>query len=236
MTSSTSRYAEGGYDVDFGDDDWKAEQMAHALKHIPDPASVKSYADVGCGNGGVFSGIRDRLVRSGFPIQRAVGYDVIPEEKVRAAGRPELVFKRVDFFADDEHFDLITLNDVVEHVVSPQRFLEGIAPRARYVALHIPLDDRLSVLMTNQYNFRIGPVGHLSFLNPATALNLLTASGLTPFWCGLTPGFMAASGRVRLIQRVAFLFRWMMWHVNPGLMAKTIGGASLAVVCRGGRE
>lgn len=236
MTSATDRYAHGFYDVDFGDEAWKADQMARALTHIPDPETVTRYADVGCGNGGVFVGIRSRLLANGFPIQRAVGYDIIPEEKFRDPQEPGIVFKRMDFFFDDEQFDLITLNDVVEHVVSPHNFLAGIARRARYVALHMPLDDRLSVLITDQYNFRLDSVGHISFWNPATALNMLTSSGLTPLWCGLTPGFMAPSGRARTIQRIAFVFRWAMWRINPGLMATTIGGASLAVLCRGAHE
>lgn len=235
MSATLGRYEGGDYDVEFGDDEWKAEQMARVICRIPDRAGVRRYADVGCGSGGVFAGIGDRLVREGFPIARAVGYDVIPEEKFRA-GRPDLTFKRMQFAADDEQFDLITLNDVVEHVVAPQAFLGEVARRARYVALHIPLDDRLSVLVANQYNFRLGPVGHISFWNPATALNLLTASGLTPIWCELTPGFQAPSGGVRRVQRVARVFRRIMWRINPGLMAVTIGGASLAVVCRGSQE
>jgi hypothetical protein len=236
MTSAANRYEEGNYAVEFGDDDWKADQMAQLVAHIPDPESIGSYSDIGCGSGGVFAGIRDRLVSRGFPIQRAVGYDVLPEQHFKFAIRSELQFKRMDFLADDEEFDLITLNDVVEHVLSPQTFLAGIGRRARYVALHIPLDDRLSVLMSNQYNFRIGPVGHISFWSPASALNLATASGLTPLWCCLTPGFMAPSGRVRAIQRAAFVFRWLTWQINPGLMAATMGGASFALLCRGGRR
>lgn len=234
MSKAVERYETGLYDVDFGDDAWKADQMVRALANIPDPHTITRYADVGCGNGGVFAGIRQRLVDRSFPIRRAVGYDVVPEEKFRKAAG--IVFKRMDFLADDEQFDLITLNDVVEHVTSPQSFVAGIAGRARYIALHMPLDDRLSVLISNQYNYRLRTVGHLSFWTPATALNLLTNAGLTPLWCGLTPGFMAPSGRVRMIQRVALAFRWVMWRVNPGLMATTIGGASLAVLCRGTAE
>ncbi|HZZ26623.1 MAG TPA: methyltransferase domain-containing protein [Pirellulales bacterium] len=233
MSVATQRYITGEYDVDFGDDQFKAEQILRLLANIPDLKMLSSYADVGCGNGGTFAGIYDGLIRFGCPLERAVGYDLLPEEKFRAHGRAGISYKRMNFFEDDQDFDLITLNDVIEHVLKPQEFCSKISQRARYVAFHIPLDDRLSVLFTNQFNCRLQSVGHVSFWSPATALNLLTASGLLPIHCCFTPGFKAPSSRARLIQRLAHPFRWIMWRINPGLMSATIGGVSLAVLCRG---
>jgi hypothetical protein len=236
MTTAYERYETGEYDVDFGDDQFKAEQVLRLLSFIPDRMKITSYADVGCGNGGTFAGIYDGLVRQGCTLQRAAGYDIIPEDKFRSHGRTGLCYKRMNFLDDQENYDLITLNDVIEHLLEPQEFCRRIGQRARYVAFHIPLDDRLSVLLTNQYNYRLKQVGHISFWNPAAALSLLTASGLLPLHCFYTPGFSAPSSRARLIQRVAFPFRWIMWQINAGLMSATIGGVSLAVLCRGQRE
>jgi SAM-dependent methyltransferase len=233
--NEADRYVAGDYDVDFADDIWKAEQMSRLLAHVPDPHTVRSYADVGCGNGAVFAGIRRHLASAAWPIQRAVGYDLLPEDRFTAVDR-DLTFKRTAFACDDEAFDLVTVNVVIEHVQAPQEFLRVIGMRARYVALHIPLDDRLSVLLANQYNYRIGPVGHISFFSPASAINLATAAGLLPLCVLFTPGFMAPSGRQRLAQRLAFPFRWLLWRLNPGLMAATVGGASLALLCRGTRQ
>lgn len=131
--------------------------------------------------------------------------------------------------------DLATLNDVIEHVTCPQTLLAAVARRCRYVALHIPLDDRLSVLICDQWNRRIGPVGHISFWNTASALNMITSSGLLPLYCRFTPGFLAPSGRKRLVQKLALPIRMLMYVGNPGCAATTVGGVSLAVLCRGAR-
>jgi len=233
MNVAQNRYEAGEYDVDFGDDQFKADQILRLLANIPDLKALSSYADVGCGNGGTFAGIYEGLIRQGCALQRAVGYDLLPEEKFRAKNREGICYKRMDFFDDHQDYDLITLNDVVEHVLQPQDFCAKIGQRARYVALHIPLDDRLSVLCTNQYNYRLQSVGHLSYWSPASALSMLTASGLLPLHCFFSPGFKAPSGRALLRRRLVLPLRWLMWLINPGLMAVTAGGISLAVLCRG---
>ena len=231
---ATQRYTQGSYDTHVGDDAWKAGQMRQIISHIPDKDSIRSYADVGAGYGGVFVALVGEFRDAGLPLTRSVAYDVGAFDEAVVAAHPELSFRREDFLTADEQFDLVTLNDVVEHVPSPEKFLAVVAQRARYVALHIPLDDRLSVLLApTQFNFRLGLVGHISFWSPATALTMLTSSGLVPLKCRYTPGFLAPSGRVRLIQRVALPFRWLLWTISPGLAAITTGGTSLAVLCRG---
>jgi hypothetical protein len=148
---------------------------------------------------------------------------------------PEVEFRQCDFAEDGDDFDLATLNDVVEHLTCPQALLAQVGRRCRFVALHIPLDDRLSVVLGNQWNWRIGPIGHISMWNTASALNLLTASGLVPLRCTFTPGFLAPSGRHRVVQKLSLPFRFLLYWLSPGLAAATLGGVSLAVLCRGAR-
>ena len=181
----------------------------------------------------MFVALVRELREAGLPLITSVAYDVGAFDEGIVATHPELSFRHEDFLAGNERFDLVTLNDVVEHLPSPEKFLASVAQRARYVALHIPLDDRLSVLLADQFNFRLETVGHISFWSPATALTMLTSSGLVPLQCRYTPGFLAPSGRVRMIQRLALPFRWLLWTISPGLAATTTGGASLAVLCRG---
>ena len=231
--SSKLQYEKGEYCSDFGDDLWKAKQLAPIIGMIPGQDTVQTYADVGCGNGGVLACLRKQLDETGVRLAHTVGYDIAPIPNAIRERCPEIEFKQMDFFEDTQEYDLVTLNDVVEHVASPQEFLKKVGQRARYIALHIPLDDRMSVLLANQYNYRIGPIGHISFWNPASAINLLTSAGLTPLFCRFSPGFSAPSGRKRMVQKLIFPFRWVMWNVNRGLMAQTIGGVSLAVLCRG---
>jgi SAM-dependent methyltransferase len=231
-----ARYQTGDYEFDFGDDVWKAREMRKVIARIPDAQTIVSYADIGCGNGGVFVSLYNELLRCGFPLRRAIGYDIASAWHGVAAKHPEVEFRTADFLKDDIELDLATLNDVIEHVTCPQTLLAGVARRCRYVALHIPLDDRLSVLLSEQWNRRIGPVGHISFWNPASALNIVTSSGLLPLYCRFTPGFLAPSGRKRLLQQLALPIRMLAYAVSPGVAAATVGGVSLAILCRGGKE
>jgi hypothetical protein len=231
--ASKLRYEKGEYCSDSGDDFWKAKQVARVVRMIPELRTLQTCADVGCGNGGVLACLRKQLGESGVCLVRTVGYDIAPIPQAIREEYPELELKQMDFLEDDQEYDLVTLNDVIEHVVCPQDFLKKVGERARYVALHIPLDDRVSVLLANQFNYRIGPVGHISLWSPASAINLLTSAGLLPLYCRFSPGFLAPSGRKRLVQKLALPLRFVLWNVNRGLTARTIGGVSLAVLCRG---
>jgi SAM-dependent methyltransferase len=233
MRTARSRYEDGAYSLSVEDGYWKARQLARLLSAIPEKASVRKMADVGCGPGAVLAQLRVELLAAGFSLDRVVGYDLAPFPPGLERKYPDIIFRRGDFLDSDERFDLVTLNDVAEHVPQPQRFLARVAERARYVALHMPLDDRWSVLLRDQWNYRIGPIGHISFWNPATALNCVTSSGIVPLACRFTPGFLAPSGRERLSQWLALPARALMWLVSPGLTAMTVGGVSLAILGEG---
>ncbi|MCA9240042.1 MAG: class I SAM-dependent methyltransferase [Planctomycetales bacterium] len=227
------RYKSGAYNAEFGDDRWKALQIQRLLLPHVRLQGLRSYADIGCGNGGVLANLVQGLRDHGAPLGRAVGYDIAPIQDTAALDQQGIVFRQADFLDTEDTYDLITLNDVIEHVTEPTRFLTALSDRAKYLALHIPLDDRLSVHLTNQYNYRLQSVGHLSFWNASSAINLLTGAGLTPLACRFTPGFLAPSGRQRPLQIAALPMRWLLWTISPCIASKTLGGVSLAVICRG---
>jgi SAM-dependent methyltransferase len=228
------RYSKGEYDIADQDGPWKARYMYDVVKAIPDKQSIRKYADLGCGKGGVLRHLVELLKESGFPLETIVGYDISPFHDFVQQASLEIEFKQQDFLESKDDFDLVTIIDVLEHISCPQDYLAGVGCRARYVAVYIPMDDRLSVLLANQYNYRIQHVGHISFWNPSSALNLISASGLQPLRCSFTgPGFLSPSGRERLIQKFAIPFRFVIGAISPGLAAVTVGGYSLAVLCRG---
>lgn len=235
MQNSVNRYVGMRYSFDFGDDEWKAEVLRDLVNRIPGPGAVRAYVDIGCGNGGTFYALYKNMRADGIPVQRAIGYDVARAWEKSAQDRPEVEFRQADYSCEGIDADLATLNDVVEHMSCPQQMLAEVAKRCRYVILHIPLDDRLSVLLLNGINVRLEAVGHISLWNVCSALNLLTASGLTPLHCYYTPGFLAPSGRRRLVQWVALPFRGLIYAISPWLASVTVGGVSLAVLCEGER-
>jgi SAM-dependent methyltransferase len=233
MDPARERYLKGEYKIADIDGLWKARQMCNLIRSIPDKQTIKSYADIGCGQGAVMTNLVDLLVEDGLPLRKIVGYDISPFPEGLTQAHPKIEFRQGDFLEDGERFDLITLNDVLEHLSAPQDFLSKVGERARYVAMHIPLDDRWSVLLSNQYNYRIKDIGHLNFWNPSSAFNLISAAGIQPLQSKFTPGFLAPSGRGRLIQILSIPIRFMVGAISPGLAALTTGGYSLAVLGRG---
>jgi len=233
MDPNRNRYLKGEYTLVDRDGPWKARQMCIAINKISDKQNIRRYADVGCWHGGVLTNLVDLLKESGFSLDKVVGYDIAPFPEGIQEVFSEIEFRHEDFLEGNEYYDLITLNDVLEHLSSPQDFLAEIGRRARYVAVHIPIDDRLSVLLTNQYNYRIKDIGHISFWNPSSALNLISAAGLQPLYCSFTPGYLAPSGREKLIQLVAMPVRFIVGAISPGFAAVTVGGYSLAILCKG---
>jgi hypothetical protein len=121
---------------------------------------------------------------------------------------------------------------VFEHVPDPVQFIRDIAERAKYIAFHIPLDDTLSNAMLDRYRKRIEYPGHLIYLNPASALNMLTTAGLLVMDYDYTKGFRAPTGTKSVLQKIAFPIRELLTHLNPWLVSVTLGGLSLMVITR----
>jgi SAM-dependent methyltransferase len=103
--------------------DYSFNLRPEVVPHLP--SGVASVLDVGCGRGGFGTSLRARY----GPGARLVGVEAVPEqaERARAAGGFDEVIE--GYFPDvvagrDERFDLITFNDVLEHVVDPWGVLD----------------------------------------------------------------------------------------------------------------
>lgn len=99
------------------------------------------------------------------------------------------LFPYIDFIQQDfcswngspQVFDLVSMFDVIEHVVNPERFLsEGLAMHAKYALLKKPLETtgewRGSLLPDKQGINH--PDGHIHFFTPQSYFDLLKKSGL----------------------------------------------------------
>jgi hypothetical protein len=95
---------------------------------------------------------------------------------------PAIRFEQQDFLTwkgEVDVFDLVSLIDVLEHVVNPGPFLQRLATRCRLLLLKTPLET------TGEWrgNRPIGasgvahPDGHVNFFSPRSLESLLTANG-----------------------------------------------------------
>lgn len=229
-------YKEGLYFFDITrhqeDSDFKVKAISRLLFPILSnhKIPVDSYADVGCGSGGVIRAMKEKLKGSGFRTKKIEGYDISPH--VAHLKEEGIEFKMADFSIEGELMDLVTLTDVFEHVTDPVNFIAGIAKKARIIAFHIPLDDCLSVNFRNLQRAKIKNPGHLSFLNTNSALNLITQSGLKILDYDYSIETLSApSNNETALQKISFPVKLLISKISPWLLAK-IFGFSLVVIAK----
>lgn len=207
---------------------YKARWVLDFLKRIQSQENIQieSYADVGCGSGENIRLIREGLLKRGG-LKRVCGYDVSPH--VIGLHAEGIEFFQQDFCQVKERYDLVTLLDVFEHVSDPAGFIRAVSSRASLVVFHIPLDDCFLNRFRDEFRKKLKNPGHLIYLNPVSALNLIAFSGLRILDYTYTFAFEAPSGCETFKQKMMFPLRRILAAVNPYLLASTLGGVSLLV-------
>lgn len=194
--------------------------------------SVNSYADIGCGSGEIIKKMKTEFEKEFAPLEKVIGFDISPHV-VNIVAESNINFVNKDFTKVSERFDIVTLNDVFEHVPNTIEFLNEIGKRANYVVMHIPLEDCLLVnFRVLQVNKIVSP-GHLIFLNLNSALNLITYSGLKIETFEFSKNLLSApSNNKTILQKISKPLKRCVLYINPYLYSK-IFGSSLIVVAKG---
>ena len=138
-----------------------------------DLREIKNYADIGgCFGFGANSMVFQISKHQSFKPKAMVfeiGNDFI---KIGEILFPEIEFIGVEFDkydTKDTYFDLITLFDVLEHVVSPESLLQSVAVRSKYVMLKTPMET-CGEWRGNDHKGAKGaehPDGHINFFDPS---------------------------------------------------------------------
>jgi len=231
-------YSEGTYFENPNRHSEDADYKVGAIKSVlfgylkQNKIKVSSYADIGCGAGVIVKKISIELEKEFNRLEKIKGFDISPHvNNIVTDGR--IKFENADFTKISEKFDLVTLNDVFEHVPNTIDFLKEVGKRAEYVVMHIPLEDCLLVNLRALQNKKIVSPGHLLFLDINSALNLITYSGLKiEIFQYSKTSLSAPSNNRTILQKIAKPFKWVIMNVNPYLYSK-IFGASLIVVAKG---
>jgi hypothetical protein len=120
------------------------------------------------------------------------------------------LFPYIDFISSDilrysgspAVFDLVSLFDVIEHIVEPEKILRGIANRSRFALTMTPLETRGDWRGGEPFNALSGsthPEGHVNFFNIRTYSELIAHSGFrivgnTQYMRSLKPRFALNAG------------------------------------------
>lgn len=232
--SIESRYFDGTYlaenpDWDRADSAWKAQKVLGILADNGlKPATV---CEIGCGAGDVLV----HLKRS-MPAARMMGFDISPHAarywEAHQSGNG-VGFQLGDFHAlNEEHYDLMLMLDVFEHVRDPFTFLENSRRHATHFVFHIPLDlSASSVGRGNPLLESRRKVGHVHYYTKDLALMTLHDSGYEVVDWRYTEASLNSpnpSPRTRLSR----LPRRVLYAFNKDLGVRLLGGETLLVLAR----
>lgn len=206
------------------DSPWKAQQVIRILKR--NSVAPKTIAEVGCGAGEVI-----RRVSLAFPDARCRGFEISSDalELTRGRESENLSYELVDTGGITEHFDVVLLIDVIEHVEDCFGFLRSIRARTQYIVAHIPLDLSFLSLLIDTPMANRRSAGHLHYFTRTTALALLSDTGYIvrdwfyPVGAHFLPHKQWRTGLVAM-------FRAAGERVAPRLNAIVLGGASIMVL------
>ena len=202
------------------DSAWKAEQIAGGLGAW----RPRTVCEVGCGAGEILVQLAPRLRP-----QRLVGYDIAPAAIELACRRETdgLEFRLQDAVECPEHFDLMLVIDVIEHVENPIGFLRALRTKADRTVLHVPLDlSAQSVLRPDRLMNARRRVGHIHYFTRETALATVQDAGYRV----LSANFTAVTLDRPVFSRKARLARMPRATLPRPLAARLLGGFSLLIV------
>ena len=233
----TTQYVEGGYwesNPTFHEEDaaFKAENCATLLRRESGCCGSRSVLDVGCGAGGFLASLSTRVDGTFLGIDLAEQPIALASDRHRGNG---LWFRVADVADVDGPFDLVTMNDVFEHVDDYLGFLRSIRrfqrPGVEFY-FNIPLDMTAVAVATRGYMKARERVGHLHYFSKESALATLEYAGFTVrgYRYNRTVGHLLKT-RMGLRGLAAAVPRLASFRLAPDLSVRLLGGASLGVLC-----
>ena len=206
---------------------WKAEQVLRALHR--NRLTPRVIGEVGCGAGEILIQLHDRMDQECL----FIGYEISPQafELCQSRARERITFRLADILQEKaEHFDLILVMDVIEHLEDYFGFLRGIRDRADYKIFHFPLDLSVQTIVRPDGLMRVRRMyRHLHYFTKDMALAILEETGYELkdwFYTARAidmPSDVLSRRLLRLPRRAAFA-------IHHDLTVRLLGGYSLLVV------
>jgi hypothetical protein len=237
LSVSSNRYKSSDYlksnpTWDIEDSPWKTKNIIQLIQDYN--LCLSSICEVGCGAGGVLSGLRGR-----YRDVELTGYDIAPDaEKFWKSYKSENIqFHVGDFFElNKRDFDLILILDVLEHVADPHEFLTKLNGKAKFYIFHFPLDlSALSVLRENPLLYVRRKVGHIHYFTKGLALELLKECGYEVIETRYTNASFNAPQR-SWKTRLLTLPRMLAYGLGKDFGVRLLGGETIMVLARTAKD
>jgi hypothetical protein len=210
------------------DSAWKASRILTMLeRHDLRPRTI---CEVGCGVGEILRELHDRLDHA----PEFVGYEISPHalERASAHSTERLEFRLGNVLDHSEHFEMVLLIDVIEHVEDYFSLLRGLRERSDYTVMHIPLElCALSVLLEAPLISSRERLGHLHFYTKETALGMLRGMGYEIVdwtYTAASSQYPRGSWKLQALERA----RRIVFPLSETAAVRLFGGYSLLVLAR----
>lgn len=186
--------------------------------------------DVGCGSGKFLNQLSTMLPDSDF---RGIDVSATPVNRANALhAKTNVNFQVGDFSKINDTFDLVTANDVFEHVDDYIGFLKDVRRLGGAFYFNIPLDMTAFSVARHAYMHTRASLGHLHYFSKHSALSTLEYCGFTVVHHQYNHNVAHALKQHPSIKGyIAALPRLLTFKIAPDASVHFLSGASLGVVC-----
>ncbi|GAB4517408.1 MAG: hypothetical protein OHK0046_23930 [Anaerolineae bacterium] len=208
MKIEISSQLQSAYDEQYTDDllKWRDLGARYKAQNILDVCRsilpVQRVLDVGAGEGSILLHLDQQPFAAEF---YAVEISRSGVEMIKRRGITKL--KEVQHFNGyqlpypNDHFDLVILSHVLEHVEYPRLLLRELSRVSRYQVIEVPLDFAFNI---DERVEKLLAYGHINIYTPALLRFLLKAEG-----------FRIVSGKTSLTSRDVMEYNWFINQKHP---------------------
>ena len=226
----TEIYKDGTYlknnpDWNAGDSSFKANKIVQLLrKH---KLILESVCEVGCGSGEMLVKLSSQLPNVNF-VGVDISQDAINIAKTKETSQIRFELRDITNNHFNQHFDLILVIDVIEHIENYFKFLRDVRPRGRYTVFHIPLDMCMwSLFRENMLIESKDRVGHIHAFTEDFIKSVLKDCGYK-----IIDGVYTETNLkpLKAKQKLVEFTRRIIFKINKRFCSKTIGGMSILIL------
>jgi SAM-dependent methyltransferase len=192
--------------------------------------SPVTLTEVGCGSGMILHHLT-KLLPS---IKTGDGFDISPFaiSKARTINNPALHFHENSFPpAGHQSYDLVLMQDVIEHVDDYYTFLRTLRNSGRHFVFHIPLDLSCRMLLKPHILKQArDSVGHIHYFSKEMVLWALADTGYTIIDWFFTKPLTDTSPSPSVFRWMKKQLRKLSFALHPELSVDLWGGYSMMIL------